>query len=149
MNAPPSYLAANPGNRRKLPSPTALPVTARMTPNLLPQRSFGFGAFIVSLSPSCVPILRPRVPFPAADSLSSPEIAQTMRRRGPPRQAASSNATLPAFVDCRLTPPACSPLLSAAGPCPAPLYEKGYYHPVLQCGKNPPERDRPGAEGIL
>ena len=32
MNTPPSYCAARPGNRRKLPSPTALPVTARITP---------------------------------------------------------------------------------------------------------------------
>jgi len=32
MNAPLPYCAASPGNRRKLPKPTALPATARMTP---------------------------------------------------------------------------------------------------------------------
>jgi hypothetical protein len=32
MNAPLPYCAANPGNRRKLPSPTALPATAMITP---------------------------------------------------------------------------------------------------------------------
>lgn len=40
--APPSYLAARPGKRRKLPRPTALPVTARMTPMVEPQLSFFF-----------------------------------------------------------------------------------------------------------
>jgi hypothetical protein len=38
--AAPSYFAARPGKRRKLPSPTALPVTARMTPREEPQLSF-------------------------------------------------------------------------------------------------------------
>ena len=32
MNAPPPFCAAVPGNRRKLPSPTAEPATARITP---------------------------------------------------------------------------------------------------------------------
>lgn len=34
MNAPPPYSATCPGKRRKLPSPTALPATARITPTL-------------------------------------------------------------------------------------------------------------------
>src|ERR1043165_2819322 len=39
MNAPPPFAAAVPGKRRKLPSPTAEPATARMTPSLLPHCS--------------------------------------------------------------------------------------------------------------
>src|SRR5687767_12047418 len=39
MNAPPPCCAAVPGKRRKLPSPTAEPATARITPSRVPQRS--------------------------------------------------------------------------------------------------------------
>ena len=45
MNVPPSYFAAKPGKRRKLPSPTALPVTARITP-ILPDQ-FSCGALLI------------------------------------------------------------------------------------------------------
>ena len=41
MKAPPPCLAAKPGNLRKLPSPTALPETARMMPILEFQDSLG------------------------------------------------------------------------------------------------------------
>ena len=40
MNAPLPYCAASPGKRRKLPNPTALPATARITPSLELQASF-------------------------------------------------------------------------------------------------------------
>ena len=39
MKTPPPLVAARPGNRRKLPSPTAEPATARMTPSREPQLS--------------------------------------------------------------------------------------------------------------
>lgn len=39
MNAPPPFWAATEGNRRKLPSPMALPATAMMMPSRLPHRS--------------------------------------------------------------------------------------------------------------
>ena len=45
MNAPPPCAAAWPGNRRKFPSPTADPETARMTPTRVPHSiCFFFGA---------------------------------------------------------------------------------------------------------
>src|SRR3990172_10650656 len=37
--APPPFCAACPGNRRKLPKPTAEPATARMTPTRVPHCS--------------------------------------------------------------------------------------------------------------
>src|SRR5687767_5628695 len=39
MKAPPPLAAACPGKRRKLPSPTAEPATARMTPSRVPHSS--------------------------------------------------------------------------------------------------------------
>lgn len=41
MKAPLPYCAANPGKRRKLPRPTALPATAMITPMRELQPSFG------------------------------------------------------------------------------------------------------------
>lgn len=48
MKAPPPYCAASPGNRKKLPKPTALPATANITPRLLPQFSFFCFLFTVN-----------------------------------------------------------------------------------------------------
>ena len=40
MKAPPPLAQATPGNLKKLPRPTALPVTARITPSFDPHFSF-------------------------------------------------------------------------------------------------------------
>jgi hypothetical protein len=39
MKAPPPFAQATPGKRRKFPRPTALPVTARITPSFDPHFS--------------------------------------------------------------------------------------------------------------
>ena len=45
MKAPPPLVAACTGKRKKLPSPTAEPATARITPSFEPQFSLLFDIF--------------------------------------------------------------------------------------------------------